>query len=78
LKGEKVDDDSDENSEDINEESGEEEVTGVKAKKKEEEKKADDKGHKPILKTQEEVKKAQFLGEKYGHFKMGSYVRIEI
>ena len=73
--GHKVESDSDENSEDIDGESGDEEKTGVKKK---EDKKDEVKEHKPLLKSQDEIKKAQFLGEKYGHFKMGSYVRIEL
>lgn len=36
------------------------------------------KEHKPMQKSVMEIKKAQFLGEKYGHYKMGSYVRIEM
>ena len=34
--------------------------------------------HKPLKKTDEEHKKAQFLGEKFGHYKIGTYVRIEL
>jgi len=34
--------------------------------------------HKPLQKTVDEIKKSQFLGEKYGHFKIGSYLRIEV
>ena len=30
------------------------------------------------MKTNEVIKKSQFLGEKYGHFKIGTYLRIEI
>lgn len=30
--------------------------------------------NKPLKKTTEEIKKSQFLGEKYGHFKLGCYV----
>lgn len=36
------------------------------------------KEHKPVLKDKDEIKKSCFLGVKYGHYKMGSYVRIEI
>ena len=72
-KGHTLETDSDENSEDIDEQSGDEEKQGVKKKKKEEEKQ-----HKPVKKTDEQIKKSQFLGEKYGHFKIGTYVRIEI
>jgi len=81
-KGIKVDTDSDEASEDIDEASGDEEKTGIfkKAdKKKEMEKQKElEKGHKPIKKSNDEIKKSQFLGEKYGHYKIGTYVRIEI
>lgn len=31
-----------------------------------------------MKKTNEAIKKSQFLGEKYGHFKIGTYLRIEI
>ena len=34
--------------------------------------------HAPLKKTDDEVKKSQFLGEKFGHFKIGSYLRIEL
>lgn len=34
--------------------------------------------HAALKKTQDELRKAQFLGEKYGHYKCGTYVRIEI
>ena len=55
--------------------SGEEEGDGEKnAKKKEEE----IKGHAPLKKTDEQLKKSMFLGEKFGHFKIGTYVRIEL
>jgi len=30
------------------------------------------------LKSQDEIKKSQFLGEKYGHYKIGTYLRIEV
>lgn len=33
---------------------------------------------KTIFKTNEEIKKSLFLGEKFGHYKLGTYVRIEI
>ena len=36
------------------------------------------KEHAPLKKTSEQIKKAQFLGEKFGHFKIGCYMRIEI
>ena len=36
------------------------------------------KGHAPLKKTPEEIKKSQFLGEKYGHYKIGTYLRITI
>lgn len=31
-----------------------------------------------MVKTQDQIKKSQFLGEKYGHFKIGTYLRITI
>ena len=34
--------------------------------------------HAPLQKTLEQIKKSQFLGEKFGHYKIGTYVRIEI
>lgn len=34
--------------------------------------------HAPIKKTNDEIKKSQFLGEKFGHFKIGTYLRLEI
>ena len=36
------------------------------------------KGHAPLKKTDEELRKAQFLGEKFGHYKIGTYVRVEL
>ena len=45
-----------------------------KAKKAAEE----SKGHAPIKKSEDEIKKAQFLGEKFGHYKIGTYMRIEL
>ena len=73
-KGIKLQTDSDENSEDIEEEedSGEEGVIDKKTGKKIKEEKVPE--HKPIKKDKEEIIKATFLGEKYGHFKIGSYV----
>ena len=74
-KGEKLVTDSDENSEDIDADSADEEglVKAKKAQKKEEEVK-----HKEVKKSVDEVKKGLFLGEKYGHYKIGTYVQIEI
>ena len=37
-----------------------------------------DAGHAPLKKTTEQIKKSQFLGEKYGHYKIGTYLRITI
>lgn len=34
--------------------------------------------HKPLKKGADELKKSLFMGVKYGHFKLGTYVRIEI
>ena len=61
----------------MGEESGEEEKGGA-VKKEKVKKMEQSKEHKPIQKSAMEVKKAQFLGEKFGHYKMGTYVRIEI
>lgn len=72
-KGHKVADDSDDNSEDIDE-SGDEDTLLEKAKKKQKKQDEEDAEHKPIKKSDEEVKKGMFLGEKYGHFKIGTYV----
>jgi len=36
------------------------------------------KEHAPLVKTQEELKRSAFLGEKFGHFKIGLYMRIEV
>ena len=41
-------------------------------------KKEVEKEHAPLKKTDLEIKKSQFLGEKFGHFKIGSYLRIEV
>ena len=65
--------DSDSGSEIESEVEGEE--GDEKAKKAAEE---EDKGHAPLKKTDEEIKKAAFLGEKFGHFKIGTYIRIEL
>jgi len=37
-----------------------------------------DKEHAPLKKTDEQIKKAQFMGEKFGHYKIGCYMRISI
>ena len=68
-KGIKVDTDSDENSEDIEDASGDEDLSGKKKEKKEEEVK-----HKDVKKSDDEIRKGMFLGEKYGHYKIGTYV----
>ncbi len=34
--------------------------------------------HKPLKEDRELVKKSLFLGEKFGHFKLGTYMRIEV
>lgn len=44
-------------------------------KKKEEEKEVE---HKSLVKKDDEIKRSQFLGEKYGHYKIGTYMRIEV
>jgi len=46
--------------------------------KKNTSKKEVEKEHAPLKKSDAEIKKSQFLGEKYGHFKIGSYLRIEV
>ena len=74
-KGIKLKTDSDENSEAV---SDEEDSDGAGEKKNKEVKMEQSKEHKPILKDKEEIKKSQFLGVKYGHYKLGTYVRIEI
>ena len=57
-------------SEDIDEASGgEDQIKDLKSKKKEE-----DPEHKPVKKDIEKIKKGLFLGEKYGHYKIGTYV----
>ena len=55
---------------------GEEGAEGDEKKKKKEEE--EEKGHAPVKKTDDELKRAQFLGEKFGHYKIGTYVRIEL
>jgi hypothetical protein len=73
--GHKVNTDSDENSEQIDDDSGDDEIT--KAKKKIEAAKKKDEPeiiHNPLKKTDEQNKRGQFLGEKYGHYKIGTYV----
>ncbi len=76
--GQKLETDSDENSEDINASSGEEEIEGVEKKKKEVQLLEQSKEHQPLKKSDEQIKKSLFLGEKFGHYKIGTYVRIEI
>lgn len=75
-KGIKVDTDSDENSEQIDDASGDEAID--KIQKKLEKKEEPETTHKPLKKTAEEIKKSLFLGEKYGHYKIGCYVQIEL
>ena len=41
-------------------------------------KKEESKGHEPLKKSDEELRRARFLGEKFGHYKIGTYVRIEL
>lgn len=58
-------------SEDIDEASGgEEDLKGIKKSKEKEVTEE----HKPVAKDVETVKKGLFLGEKYGHYKIGTYV----
>jgi ribosome biogenesis protein BMS1 len=75
--GFKIETDSDEASEDVGEESGDEETKGVKKTEKVKQMEMS-KEHKPMKKSDIEIKKSQFLGEKYGHYKLGVYVRIEM
>lgn len=56
------------------ESSAEEDAEGEKEDKKEEK----EVENRPVKRTQEEIKKSLFLGEKYGHYKIGTYVRIEV
>ena len=56
-------------------ESEDEDGDEEKNKKKAEE---ESKGHAPLKKTDEEIKKSGFLGEKFGHYKLGCYVRVEV
>ena len=58
-----------------NEKGSQSEEDGKKKKTKKEEVL---KEHAPLKKTDLEIKKSQFLGEKFGHFKIGSYLRIEV
>jgi len=74
-RGHKVDTDSDENSDQIDSASGDDDID--KAKKKKEIKEPETE-HKPVKKSKEEIKNSLFLGEKYGHYKMGCYVQVEI
>lgn len=61
-----------------NDESGSEEDGEVTKKGSSKKKKEVEIEHAPIKKTDLEIKKSQFLGEKFGHFKIGSYLRIEV
>jgi len=74
ARDEKVED-SDDDSEISSDGEGGEEGDG---KKKEKKKAEEEKGHAPLKKTDDELKKARFLGEKFGHYKIGTYVRIEL
>jgi len=61
-----------------NDESGSEEDGEVTKKGSSKKKKEVEIEHAPLKKTDLEIKKSQFLGEKFGHFKIGSYLRIEV
>ena len=75
-RGKKVDESGSEISESEGEEAAEEEGEGIlKSDGKKKEKTAE---HAPVKKTNEAIKKSQFLGEKYGHYKCGVYIRIEV
>jgi hypothetical protein len=75
-RGKKVDESGSEISESEDEEAAEEEGEGIlKSDGKKKEKTAE---HAPVKKTNEAIKKSQFLGEKYGHYKCGVYIRIEV
>jgi len=41
-------------------------------------KEEEEKGHAPLKKTDDELRRARFLGEQFGHYKIGTYVRIEL
>lgn len=78
-KGVKVETDSDENSLDELEDNSDDDKNNLeKSKAKQEAKEEESKEHKPLVKSREEIKRAAFMGEKFGHFKIGTYVRIEI
>jgi hypothetical protein len=73
-----VQDDSDDNSEDIDEGSADEDELLKKKTKKDKKEDDDATNRKDAKKSQDEIKKSLFLGEKYGHYKIGTYVQIEI
>ena len=54
-------------------ESSDEDGEGDQEEKKKEEEKVV-----PLQKSKDEIKKSLFLGEKYGHYKIGTYVRMEV
>lgn len=55
-------------------------TAGAEGKDKKDGKKKEDAvvEHGALKKTQEELRKVAFLGEKYGHYKCGTYIRVEI
>ena len=59
-------------------ESENEDEEGDQKDKDKKAKEEESKGHLPIKKSDEEIRKAQFLGEKFGHYKIGTYVRVEL
>ena len=83
-KGIKVDTDSDENSQDELDKKPDEDDPDNENKDKNDKKEKkkpvgpDDIVYKPVQKSLEEIKKGLFMGQKFGHFNIGCYVRIEI
>jgi len=79
-RGIKPEEDSDINSDDVDSQSGDEEKGIFKQDKKNDqgEKKLKFEERKPLTKTDEEIRKGHFLGEMYGHYNRGCYIRIEI
>jgi ribosome biogenesis protein BMS1 len=47
-------------------------------KKDKKDKKTKEIEHAPLVKDRDQLKRSQFMGEKFGHFKIGTYMRIEV
>lgn len=77
-KGIKVDTDSDENSLDEVDGDSDADQANLQKTKQQQEAKESAKEAKPLVKSIEEIKKSLFMGQKFGHYKIGTYVRIEI